>query len=160
MPEFFTLLPIFLSLLAIGAFAGVVAGLLGVGGGIILVPAFYVAFSGLGYDSAYLMQICLATSLATIVVTSIRSVYSHHRKGAVDWDILKGWAPGIALGAVAGMVATRGLRSEVLMVSFGVLGLVVGLYLAFGRADWRLGNAMPKGMKRGLYHRLLAFSRS
>jgi len=147
-PELSTLLPIFLLLLAIGAFAGVVAGLLGVGGGIILVPAFYFAFSGLGYTTPYLMQICLATSLATIAFTSVRSVSSHHRKGAVDWSILRGWAPGIAAGAVAGMVATRGLRSEVLMVLFGVLGLVVGLYLAFGRADWRLGEKMPGGAKR------------
>ena len=76
-------------MLAIGAFAGVAAGLLGVGGGIILVPAFYYAFASLGYESDSLMQICVATSLATIVVTSVRSVLSHHKKGAVEWDILR-----------------------------------------------------------------------
>ena len=68
------LLLMLLMLLLIGAFAGVIAGLLGVGGGIILVPAFFFAFEFLGYGSVYLMQICLATSLATIVITSIRSV--------------------------------------------------------------------------------------
>jgi uncharacterized membrane protein YfcA len=99
-------------LMAIGAFAGVMAGLLGVGGGIILVPAFFYAFSGLGYDNAHLMQIWLATSLATIVWTSIRSVQSHNQKGAVDWDILKGWAIGIAIGSAIGVVAATGLRSS------------------------------------------------
>jgi len=74
-------------LMAIGAFAGVLAGLLGVGGGIVLVPSFFYAFKALGYDGPQLMQICLATSLATIIVTSVRSVLSHNKKGAVDWRL-------------------------------------------------------------------------
>ena len=68
-------------LLVIGAFAGVLAGLLGVGGGIILVPAFFYAFQVLGFDSPQLMQMCLGTSLATIIVTSVRSVLAHNKKG-------------------------------------------------------------------------------
>ncbi len=151
------LLPMLALLLAIGAFAGVVAGLLGVGGGIILVPAFFFAFSGLGYHSPQLMQICLATSLATIVVTSVRSVLSHNKKGAVDWGILKSWAPGIAIGAIIGMLATKGLRSEFLMVVFGILGVIVGLYLAFGRAHWRLGEVMPTGLVRAFLSPMLGF---
>ena len=132
-------------LLVIGAFAGVLAGLLGVGGGIVLVPAFFYAFAYLGYDNAALMQMCLATSLATIIVTSLRSVHSHNKKGAVDWGILRGWALGIAVGAAIGVVAATGLRSVHLQVIFGVLGIIVGLYLAFGRQSWRLGDAMPTG---------------
>ena len=93
-----TLLPVLASLTAIGGFAGFLAGLLGVGGGIVLVPAFFYAFQSLGYDGPQLMQVCLATSLATIIVTSIRSTQSHHKKGAVDWQILRQWAPGIAEG--------------------------------------------------------------
>ena len=81
-----------LILALVGAFAGILAGLLGVGGGIVLVPAFFYLFSVAGYGSDDLMQICLATSLATIVVTSARSVPAHNRKGAVDWQILKDWA--------------------------------------------------------------------
>ena len=95
-------------LAAIGAVAGVMAGLLGVGGGIVLVPAFFYAFAAMGYDSAQLMQLCLGTSLATIVVTSSRSVMAHNRKGAVNWAILRGWAPGIAVGA--GLAADPGDR--------------------------------------------------
>jgi len=157
MPDMMTFLPMLALLLAIGAFAGVIAGLLGVGGGIVLVPAFYFAFSGLGYDNPQLMQICLATSLATIVFTSLRSVLAHNKKGAVDWNILKSWGLGIAIGAGLGMVATTGLKSTALMGIFGILGMIIGLYLAFGRANWRLGQAMPKGIGRAITSPVLGF---
>ncbi|MGR3567110.1 MAG: sulfite exporter TauE/SafE family protein [Pseudooceanicola nanhaiensis] len=141
----------------IGALAGVLAGLLGVGGGIVLVPAFFYAFTTLGFAGPNLMQICLATSLATIIVTSLRSLQSHHRKGAVDWDILRSWAPGIVLGAIAGMLVATLVRSLALQVLFGVLGIVVGLYLAFGRAEWRLGDEMPRGIRRLLISPMVGF---
>ena len=150
MPLMSDLMPMLALLLAIGAFAGVIAGLLGVGGGIVLVPAFYYAFTGLGYGGPDVMQVCLATSLATIIVTSIRSVLAHNRKGAVDWAILKGWAPGIAIGAVVGMLAVAQLRTPTLQAIFGVLALVVAFYLGFGRADWRLAPEMPKGGRRAV----------
>jgi uncharacterized membrane protein YfcA len=140
-------LPLAGVLLCIGAFAGVLAGLLGVGGGIVLVPAFFYVFSASGYGSDQLMQICLATSLATIIVTSARSVMAHHRKDAVDWDVLKNWAPGIAVGAVIGVLVASGLRSGVLQMIFGVLGLFIGLYMLLGKASWRLSNTMPTGIR-------------
>jgi uncharacterized membrane protein YfcA len=108
LPDTALLLQMLALLAVIGAFAGVLAGLLGVGGGIVLVPAFFYAFQTLGYGGPQLMQICLATSLATIIVTSVRSVLSHHRKGAVEWAILRGWAPGIAVGAVLGVLVGIG----------------------------------------------------
>lgn len=157
MPEMTALLPMALMLLAIGAFAGVMAGLLGVGGGIILVPAYFYIFSTLGYGGDQLMQVCLATSLATIIVTSLRSVSSHHKKGAVDWAILRGFAPGIVVGAAIGMLVAAGLRSVVLQGIFGVLGITVGLYLGFGRASWRLGSTMPTGLRRAILSPLLGF---
>lgn len=155
--EIAQLLSLLALLLVIGGLAGVIAGLLGVGGGIVLVPAFYYTFTSLGYDSPVMMQICVATSLATIVFTSVRSVLSHHKKGAVDWDILRGWAPGIAIGAVIGVLIAREMRSESLMMVFGVLGVVVGLYLAFGRESWRLGSQMPKGIGRAVASPVLGF---
>ncbi|RMH47851.1 MAG: sulfite exporter TauE/SafE family protein [Alphaproteobacteria bacterium] len=157
MADMATLAQMLVLLLAIGAVAGVVAGLLGVGGGIILVPAFFHTFSALGYGGAQLMQVCLATSLATIIVTSVRSVLSHNRRGAVDWQILRGWAPGIALGAVAGVLVAASLRSTALQAIFGALGVVIGLYLAFGRAEWRLGTAMPGGWRRWLLSPVVGF---
>lgn len=157
MPDMSLLILMLVMLAVIGAFAGVLAGLLGVGGGIILVPAFFYAFKTLGYDGPQLMQICLATSLATIIVTSLRSVHSHNKKGAVDWDILRTWAPGIAVGAILGVMVASSLRSVTLQAIFGVLGLIVGLYMGLGRAHWRLGDAMPKGIKRIILSPILGF---
>ncbi|MGJ8626682.1 MAG: sulfite exporter TauE/SafE family protein [Sulfitobacter sp.] len=148
MPETMLLIQMALLLMAIGAFAGVLAGLLGVGGGIVLVPAFFYAFQTLGYGGPQLMQMCLATSLATIIVTSIRSVHSHNKKSAVDWTILRTWAPGIVMGAILGMLLVAQLRTNTLQIIFGVLALIVGLYMGFGRAHWRLGQTMPTGVAR------------
>ena len=157
MPEFSAIWPMALMLMAIGGFAGVLAGLLGVGGGIVLVPAFFYAFASLGYEGPQLMQVCLATSLATIIVTSIRSVLSHNKKGAVDWEILKTWAPGIAIGAILGMMVASSLRSTTLQGIFGCLAIVIGLYMGFGRSEWRLGQAMPKGILRAVLSPVVGF---
>ncbi|ROU00112.1 sulfite exporter TauE/SafE family protein [Histidinibacterium lentulum] len=150
MPETELILAMAAMLLVIGAVAGVLAGLLGVGGGIVLVPAFFYAFTVLGYEGPMLMQLCLGTSLATIIVTSVRSVLAHHRKGAVEWDILKSWAPGIAVGAVIGVVVAARLRSDELQALFGGLALIVAVYMLLGRSEWRLGQAMPRGWLRAV----------
>ena len=134
-----------LILALVGAFAGILAGLLGVGGGIVLVPAFFYLFSAAGYGSDDLMQICLATSLATIVVTSARSVMAHNRKGAVDWQILKDWALGIMVGAVFGVLTVAQLRTHTLQIIFGVLVMVIALYMLLGKSSWRLADTMPQG---------------
>lgn len=157
LPDTALLLQMLALLIIIGALAGVIAGLLGVGGGIVLVPAFFYAFHTLGYDGQKLMQICVATSLATIIVTSLRSVLSHHKKGAVDWQILRSWAPGIVTGAILGVLVAASLRSSVLQALFGVIGMIVGLYFGFGKAEWRLGTSMPKGVKRALLGPVIGF---
>ena len=141
--DFWLLIQMLLLLILVGGVAGVLAGLLGVGGGIVLVPAFFYVFQTLGYAGSQLMQMCLATSLATIIVTSLRSVHSHNKKGAVDWDILRSWSPGIVVGAIAGVWIASGLRSETLQAIFGCLAMIVGLYMLLGRAHWRLRDAMP-----------------
>ena len=157
MPDTLLLVQMLVLLMAIGALAGVLAGLLGVGGGIVLVPAFFYSFQVLGYDGPQLMQLCLATSLATIIVTSVRSVLSHNRKGAVDWGILRAFAPGIGLGAVIGVLAASNLSSVFLQAVFGVLGVLIGAYLGLGRSDWRLGDTMPTGLTRAIMSPVLGF---
>lgn len=156
-PELHALLPMIALLMMIGAFAGVLAGLLGVGGGIVLVPAFFYTFTSLGYASPKLMQVCLATSLATIMVTSLRSVLSHSKKGAVEWGILRSWAPYIAVGALVGVIVASALKSSTLQAIFGGVGVCVGLYMAFGRSEWRLGEAMPTGVRRALMAPVVGF---
>ncbi|WP_372800574.1 sulfite exporter TauE/SafE family protein [Paracoccus seriniphilus] len=139
-----------LILLATGAFAGTLAGLLGVGGGIILVPAFLLVFTQAGYGSPDVMQICLATSLSTIIVTSLRSVLAHHRRGAVDWLILRAYAPGIAIGAVSGVLTVQALRTQTLQLVFAVLVVFIATYMAISRPHWRLGDRMPQGWKQAV----------
>lgn len=143
MPELATLLPTVAALIAIGAFAGVVGGLLGVGGGIVLVPAFFYAFGHLGYGGDQLMQICVATSMATIVITSLRSVSSHNKKGAVEWEVLKTWGPTLVIAAAIGTFVAGKVSSMTLQAVFGTLAGFAGLWMAFGRDNWRLGQTMP-----------------
>ena len=150
MPELSALLPMLAALLVIGAFAGVIGGLLGVGGGIVLVPAFFYAFTTLGYGGAQVMQVCVATSLATIVVTSLRSVAAHHRKGAVDWQVLKDWGPALVIAAAVGTFVASRVSSVTLQAVFGLLAGLAGLWMAFGRDSWRLGAAMPGQPMRSL----------
>jgi len=157
MPDMMLLVQMLVLLAVIGGFAGVLAGLLGVGGGIVLVPAFFYAFQTLGYDGPQLMQMCLATSLATIIVTSLRSVSAHNKRGAVSWEILKGWGPGIALGALFGVLVAASLRSATLQGVFGAFGIVIGLYLGLGRVEWRLGEAMPSGLRRAVMSPTVGF---
>ncbi len=157
MPDTLLLIQMGAALLGFGAFAGILAGMLGVGGGIILVPGFFYVFETLGYGGDDLMQMCLATSLATIIVTSARSVLTHHKRGAVQWGILRTWAPGIMIGAIIGVLVVAELRSATLQMLFAGLALTVGLYLALGRSEWRLGAQMPKGMVRAAVSPVIGF---
>lgn len=95
--------------LAIGFIAGFIAGLLGVGGGLILVPVLSWAFAQQGFPASYDLHMALATSLGTIVFTSIASLRAHHRHGAVRWEAVRRITPGIVLGTLAGAMAAAWL---------------------------------------------------
>lgn len=157
MPDLSTLLPMLAVLLVIGAFAGVIGGLLGVGGGIVLVPAFFYSFTHLGLGGGKVMQVCVATSMATIVVTSLRSVSAHHRKGAVDWEVLKTWGPTLALAAAMGTFVASRVPSVALQAVFGGLAGLAGLWMAFGRDQWRLGQVMPRQPTRSALAGMVGF---
>ena len=138
-----SLLPILLLLLATGAFAGLLSGLLGIGGGIFLVPVLLFIFRGLGASDGIVMQLCVGTSTATIVATSIRSVWAHHGRGAVEVGILRAWAPWLAVGAILGVLTATTLKSDTLMLIFGGLATVMGIYMLAGNPNWRLGDSHP-----------------
>ena len=87
--------------------AGILAGLLGVGGGIVLVPVLFWVLSLIEFPSELSMHMAVATSLATIIFTSISSARAHHKRGSIDLGLLKTWAPGIVLGALSGGLAAR-----------------------------------------------------
>jgi uncharacterized membrane protein YfcA len=118
--------------LALGAFAGTVAGLLGVGGGLIIVPVLALLFARQGIDPGILMHLAVGTSLATIVVTSISSVYSHHRHGAVFWHVFWRLVPGIVLGAGLGAWLASLLPTREFKLIFGVFELLVATQMLFG----------------------------
>jgi len=119
---------LFLYLLT-GALAGLSAGLFGVGGGLIIVPVLYYVFSAQGYDSTLLMHMALATSLASIVFTSIFSSYAHHKKQAVLWPIVFTLSPGILIGAWLGGLIAVSLESENLKPIFAIFEFLVALMM-------------------------------
>jgi len=123
--EPFLLLPAYA---VVGVVAGLAAGLLGVGGGLIIVPALVVLFSYLGIDD-HRMQLAVGTSLATIVVTAITSVIAHQKQGAIQWPIFRRLSPGIVFGAVIGAYLASRIPSESLKVVFGVVEVVVALQI-------------------------------
>ncbi|MBT9385316.1 sulfite exporter TauE/SafE family protein [Pseudooceanicola sp. CBS1P-1] len=135
---------IFVVILALtGAFAGVVSGLLGVGGGIFLVPVFLVLFRAFGVSEEVVMQMCVGTSTATIIATSLRSVVTHNGKGAVDWGVLKSWGPAMGLGAVLGVLAATAMHSDTLMAIFGIVAALMGVYMLAGAPRGRLAPSLP-----------------
>jgi uncharacterized membrane protein YfcA len=135
-------------LLVAGITAGLLAGLLGVGGGIVLVPVLYHGFSELGVDPSVRTHVAVATSLATVAVTTFRSVRLHHRRGAVDTALLRSWGPAAAAGSLLGTVVTAALGGRVLAGVFGSIALLVAAWMAFGRESWRLAAAPPAGPGR------------
>ena len=134
------------TLLGTGVVAGLLAGLLGVGGGIVVMPVLYHGFRGLGLDESVRMHVAIATSLATVGITAWRSARSHAQRGSVDRELLGSWGPGVALGALAGAAITAGLSGSALAACFGSFTLAVALHMAFGREEWRIAEAPPVGL--------------
>lgn len=112
-----------------GAAAGVSAGLLGIGGGLIIVPILFFIFSAQPAASTHVMHMALATSLATIVVTSVSSAWAHNKRGAVLWPIVFNLSPGIVIGAWLGAMLASTLASDLLRPIFGVFELMVAIHL-------------------------------
>ena len=135
------------SLALAGAAAGLAAGLFGIGGGAVIVPVLYFLLTALGYGETA-MHVAVATSLATIILTSIRSVMAHNRRGAVDWAVLRGWVPWIMVGAVIGQLIAGYISASGLTLIFGALLLVLALQLYFGRPNWKLADDLPRGGPR------------
>jgi len=121
------------SMLAAGLFAGFVAGMFGIGGGFVVVPALAAVLTILPHDGGdeHIMHVAIGTSLATIFFTSLRSVQAHARRGAVDWNILKGWLAPVGIGVVGGVIATRYMDGSALKLIFGIGVFLMGLHFMF-----------------------------
>ena len=127
-----TLILTFAVYLLLGAVAGTMAGLFGVGGGLIIVPVLALAFEWQGIAHEVLMHLAIGTSLATIVITGASSAYGHFRKGSVDKPWFMALLPGLMLGAIAGVFVAGNLSSTLLGTLFGVFVLLVALKMVMG----------------------------
>lgn len=119
--------------LLIGAVAGVLAGLLGVGGGLIIVPTLVFVFRAYGIAEAAATHVAIGTSLATIIFTSMSSVWAHHRRGAVMWPVFLRLTPGLILGAFVGATIADFLSTQSLSKVFGVFELAIAAYMIYDR---------------------------
>ena len=130
-----------------GAAAGILAGKFGVGGGLIMVPALAFVLPALGVPAAVVMQVAIGTSLAVIGATSISSTRAHHQRGGVRWDLLRGFAPGLALGALGGAFVAHALSGGVLKNTVGIGALLVSAQMFFGAQPRprEPGALMPAG---------------
>ncbi|MEM9839738.1 MAG: sulfite exporter TauE/SafE family protein [Pseudomonadota bacterium] len=133
-----------------GAFAGTIGGLFGVGGGIVIVPVLYAVFLYGGADPTVAMKTAVGTSLATIIVTSIRSLRAHHKRGAVDFSVLKTWGPFIAGGAVLGALAARVISGEALLIVFALGALGMGAQRLLGKKGGGKAIHLQPSAERGL----------
>ncbi len=133
------------AMLATGCVAGVLAGLFGIGGGVVIVPVLEAALAFLGIDPAIRMHIAVGTSLATIVPTSISSMRAHHLRGSVDFDIVRRWAAFIFAGALLGTWIASMVHGRVLALVFATLALLVALRLVLMPEARRLTESVPTG---------------
>lgn len=131
-------------LLATGAFAGVLAGLLGVGGGIVIVPLLYHLFTGFGMETALAMPLAVGTSLSTIVLTSVVSARNHFAKGGVDLDLVRSWLLPVLIGVAIGSLAPAVIDGHRVKTVFGVMLVLVSLHmLASSRRKLELFRRLP-----------------
>ena len=138
-----------LGLVIAGVVGGLVAGTLGVGGGIVIVPVLYHVLSLMGVDPDVRMHIAVGTSLATIIPTSFSSARSHNAKGAVDWDILRRWLVPLVVGVLIGSVlAGMGSAANGWRCSSPCVALPVAIHLAFSSDTRRICRSPADRLRR------------
>jgi len=140
-----------LLLVAVGALSGFLAGLFGIGGGAILVPVFYECFRLAGVPLEVRMPLCIGTSLAIIIPTSISSFRAHYLRGAVDMEILKAWWLPVVTGVIAGSVTARYAPERLFKIVFVMVAWSAATRLLLARDTWKFGEDFPKGPLMRLY---------
>ena len=132
-------------LFGLGMVAGFAAGLLGIGGSMIMVPFMIVVLERSGFSQTVQIKVAIATSLATILFTSISSVRAHHQRGAVLWPIVKMMTPGLVLGSLIGAQLATRVNSAWLTLGFGIFMLYVATQMVFKKPS-QVGSTMPSAM--------------
>jgi uncharacterized membrane protein YfcA len=139
------LLELALLLVAVGALSGFLAGVFGIGGGAILVPVFYECFRLAGVPLEVRMPLCIGTSLAIIIPTSIRAYRAHYARGAVDMEILKQWWLPVLTGVIAGSVTARYAPERLFKIVFVAVAWSAAARLLLARETWKFGDDLPVG---------------
>ncbi len=138
------ILPLIGMLICLGAVAGFMAGLLGIGGGIILVPGLYFAFSylqpNMGFDAAHLMHISVGTSLAIIVPTGLSSALAHHRRGSVDFGLVLNIGIGIIGGVAVATWVVTGLNANAMKIIFASVILILSMVMIFNPVRFKISD--------------------
>ena len=134
-----------LLLVFVGAVAGFLAGIFGIGGGAVLVPVFYECFRLAGVPLEVRMPLCIGTSLAIIIPTSISSFRAHYRRGAVDMTILKLWWVPVVIGVIAGSVTARFAPERLFKIVFVCVAWSAAARLFLARDSWKFGDDVPTG---------------
>ena len=135
-----------LGLVIAGVVGGLLAGLLGVGGGIVIVPVLYHVMDLMGIDPNVRMHIAVGTSLATIIPTSLSSLRSHNKKGAVDWDLLRRWLVPMLVGVLIGSALAGLAKGQALALFFAIVALPVAVHMAFFGEARKIGDQLPTGI--------------
>ena len=143
------LLPLAAAMLGAGLVGGLIAGMLGVGGGIVMVPVLELTLGVLGVDAEVRMHLAVATSLATIIPTALSSSRAHRARGAVDDELLRRWAVPMLLGAVAGGVLAAQVQGATLSLVFGSVALIVSMKMLLPLDELRFAQAVPHGVAAG-----------
>lgn len=136
--------PFLLVLLMAGAAAGLLAGLFGVGGGIVIVPALYGALMAYGYSAEVAMHVALGTSLASIILTGLSSARAHWKRGSVNQEVLRLLAPATAVGAGVGAFVASWVPGHWLTILFAVFAVFVAVLMAQGRKGFALVRQLPR----------------
>jgi uncharacterized membrane protein YfcA len=139
------LLELALLLVAVGALSGFLAGVFGIGGGAILVPVFYECFRLAGVPLEVRMPLCIGTSLAIIIPTSISSFRAHYIRGAVDMEIIKDWWLPVVIGVISGSVTARYAPERLFRIVFVMVAYSAAARLLLARATWKFGDVFPRG---------------
>lgn len=136
------------ALVGAGAIAGVIGGLFGVGGGTVLVPALFYAFSVLGVGGEHNLHVAIGTSLLTIVATSVRSLATHRKHGAVDEVVLKTWTPWVAFGGLVGAFIAGGSPMSALAIVYGVCLIAIAVQMGLLPEHITVRKDLPTGWGR------------
>jgi uncharacterized protein len=149
-----------IAIVAAGVVTGILAGLFGIGGGAVIVPVLYEVFGMLGVADEVRMQLCVGTSLAIIVPTTIRSYLAHRAKGAVREQVVRAWAVPAVVGVAVGSIIAALAPSAVLKLAFVAVAAFVGAKFLFGRDPWRIASTLPGRAAMTIYGLLVGLSSS